>query len=236
MNDVPRVTVRKSADNEYEVRPAGSARAASGSAVPLTDLPSLFSALPQEEFDVKFIDTSAIGAFFHNRALASASLGWECIMFPGSPVPRRTLATPPHFEFTAGIGGVSESWLTSCHVRAGEMFSSPDLAHDDAILIRMDSRPVGWVPVQRISERTSVIKVTLLEAEVLAEEPRNLSYLRLGAWSAAMHRQHEKGRTVVGFIPDDGDDINAYKRQVSGADIMNHWCSIRTRPDLFATN
>jgi hypothetical protein len=100
----------------------------------------------------------------------------------------------------------------------------------------MDARPVGWVPVQHVSEGTSIIKLTFLESDVFAEEPRNLSYLRLSAWSSAMHHQHEKGRTVVCFIPDDGDDINAYKRQVTGADVMNHWWLIRTCPDLFATS
>ena len=234
-----RVSVRKSADNEYEVRPAGSARAAAGSAIPLTELASFFSAggtHPHDEFDIKFIGTPAIEAFFDTRTLARTSLGWECVMFPGSPAPRRKLATPPGFEFSEGIQGLSADWLMGCHPLAESLLSRPDLSHDESILIRMDSRPVGWVPVQHLSEKTSVIKLTFLESDVFAEEPRNLSYLRLSAWSDAMHHQHEKGRTVVCFIRDDGDDINAYKRQVTGADVMNHWWSIRTRPDLFATN
>ena len=235
----PRVFVRKSAENEYEVRPAGSSPAATVSAISLTELSSLFCAEgadPQEEFDIKFIGTQAIEAFFEKRTLARTSLGWECVMFPSSPARRRKLATPPGFEFSEGIEGLSAEWLISYHPLAKTLLSRPDLARDESILIRLDSRPVGWVPVQQVSERTSVIKLTFLESDVFAEEPRNLSHLRLSAWSAAMRRQHEKGRTVVCFIPDDGDDINAYKRQVAGADVMNHWWSIRTRRDLYSTS
>ena len=236
MDAEPRVFVRKSAESEYEVRPAGSSPAATVSAISLTELSSLFSAEgadPQEEFDIKFIGTQAIEAFFEKRTLARTSLGWECVMFPSSPARRRKLATPPGFEFSEGIEGLSAEWLISYHPLAKTLLSRPDLARDESILIRLDSRPVGWVPVQRVSERTSVIKLTFLESDVFAEEPRNLSHLRLSAWSSAMHRQHEKGRTVVCFIPDDGDDINAYKRQVAGADVMNHWWSIRTRRTSF---
>ena len=236
MDAEPRVFVRKSAESEYEVRPAGSSPAATVSAISLTELSSLFSAEgadPQEEFDIKFIGTQAIEAFFEKRTLARTSLGWECVMFPSSPARRRKLATPPGFEFSEGIEGLSAEWLISYHPLAKTLLSRPDLARDESILIRLDSRPVGWVPVQRVSERTSVIKLTFLESDVFAEEPRNLSHLRLSAWSSAMHRQHEKGRTVVSFIPDDGDDINAYKRQVAGADVMNHWWSIRTRRTSF---
>jgi hypothetical protein len=134
--------------------------------------------------------------------------------------------------FSIGISGANPGWLAECHPSAASHLARPELARDDCVLISVDGRQVGWVPVQRISTSTSIIRQTLIEAHVFADEPRRLSHLRLSAWSAAVHHQFDMGRTVVSWLPDDGDEINVYKKQISQADMSQQWFYVQARRDL----
>jgi hypothetical protein len=229
------LTVRATAPGVYEIRRCGRSSPASDHTIAARDLSQYLcadGADPSELVHLYFVAGEEIESLLATQRPAPKSIGWESLMLPQSPHERRRISPMSKATFSIGISGANPGWLAECHPSAASHLARPELARDDCVLISVDGRQVGWVPVQRISTSTSIIRQTLIEAHVFADEPRRLSHLRLSAWSAAVHHQFDMERTVVSWLPDDGDEINVYKKQISQADMSQQWFYVQARRDL----
>jgi len=227
--------IRATSPGVYEIRRTTGSRPASGHAIVAKDLAQFLCSHggdPSETVELFFVACAEIATLLLEQHQAPISIGWEFVMLPQSPQERRRISPMPKVTFSIGISEVNPAWLAECHLAAAGQLARPELSRDDCVLISVDGRQVGWVPVQRISTSTSLIRQTLIEAHVFADEPRRLSHLRLSAWSVAAHHQFDVGRTVVSWLPDNDDEINVYKKQISQPDMSQQWFYIKTRRDL----
>jgi hypothetical protein len=100
------------------------------------------------------------------------------------------------------------------------------------MVIRMSDEIVGWVPIWRLTPTASVIRPVILNPMIHADEERRRTHLRLSVYSRAVESQCAQGRSVLSWLPDNGDPVNELKLSVGGAANLTHWMSITVKRDL----
>jgi len=189
-----------------------------------------------EDVIVNFASGTGLDPAFDGHSPKAMSLGWELIVI--SHEERRSLRLPKGVAVTSGAHDVGldplralvpvNPWVMST-------LASPHLDLSESLLIRRDGDLLGWIPVWRPAPTTSIIRFVVVLPHVFAGEERRLTHLRLSAYSQAVDRQCRHGRTVISWIPDDGDPVNALKLSVASPARITHWKSIRVRRDLALT-
>ena len=189
-------------------------------------------ARPDEVVEILFVGETDLDEVFAAQTPSPASLGWEALILPGSLSSPRRIRLPESVQTTVGIRGADPERLQSLHRWAQRDYADPLVDHDESLLIHLEGQVMGWVPVWRLAPRTSLVRHTLIDASAYADELSRRTLLRLGTYASAVEHQLDQGRTVISWLPDDNDDVNSFKLQVSAPVHLTHWVGLRARRDL----
>lgn len=158
-----------------------------------------------------------------------APLGWEGTVFPTN-TRRRHIALPRGVQLTRGLAETNPKDLHNLDPRVIATIQDPKIRPEDSFLLHVDDRLRGCIPVVRLNPKTVTFQVVIHDKALHAEDPRRRSFLRLAAWSTATDIHLGEGSTIITWMPDDGDPINEYKRQVAAPDWLTHWVTYRVLP------
>ena len=158
-----------------------------------------------------------------------AALGWEGTVFPTN-TRRRHIALPRGVRLTRGLAETNPKDLHDLDPRVIATIQDPKIQPEDSFLLHVDDRLRGCIPVVRLSPTTVTFHLVIHDKELHADDPRRRSFLRLAAWSSASDIHLGEGSTIITWMPDDGDPINEYKRQVAATDWLTHWVTYRVLP------
>jgi hypothetical protein len=158
-----------------------------------------------------------------------APLAWEGTIFPTN-TQRRQIALPRGVRLTRGLAETNPKDLHDLDPRVIATFKDPQIEPADSFVLHVDDRVRGCIPVVRLSPTTVTFQVVVHDKALLADDPRRRSFLRLAAWSTASDIHLGEGSTIITWMPDDGDPINIYKRQIAAADWVTHWVTYRVLP------
>jgi hypothetical protein len=156
-------------------------------------------------------------------------LAWEGTIFPTN-TKRRHIALPRGVRLTRGLAEKSPKDLHDLDPRVIETIQDPKIRPEDSFLLHVDDRLRGCIPVVRLNPSTVTFQVVIHDKALHADDPRRRSFIRLAAWSTASDIHLGEGSTIITWMPDDGDPINIYKRQVAAADWITHWVTYRVLP------
>jgi hypothetical protein len=156
-------------------------------------------------------------------------LGWEGTIFPTNTW-RRHIALPRGARLIRGLAEAQPKDLRDLDARVIATIQDPKNGPEDSFLLYVDDRLRGCLPVVRLNPTTVRFQVVIHDRALLADDARRRSFLRLAAWSTASDIHLEEGSTIITWMPDDGDPINEYKRQVAAPDWINHWVTYRVLP------
>jgi hypothetical protein len=183
-----------------------------------------------EHVHIRFVGDIGLDEIFRDQAMAITSLGWEGLMVPDEN--RRKLRIPTGYAVTPDVSQVPRSVLVGIHQFSEGVLDSPQIDLRESMVIRMNDEIVGWVPIWRLTPTTSVVRPVILDPMIHAEEERRRTHLRLSVYSLAVESQCSQGYSVLSWLPDNGDPVNALKLSVGGAANLTHWMSITVRRDL----
>ena len=158
-----------------------------------------------------------------------APLGWEGTTFPTNTW-RRHIALPRGARLIRGLAEVQPKVLRDLEPQVIATIQDPKIRPEDSFLLYVDDRLRGCLPVVRLNPTTVTFQVVIHDKALLADDERRRSFLRLAAWSTASDIHLEEGSTIITWMPDDGDPINEYKRQVAAPDWITHWVTYRVLP------
>lgn len=155
--------------------------------------------------------------------------GWEGTVFPTN-TRRRHIALPRGARLTRGM---TDTFTDDLHVHDSRVlaaFEDPEIELADSFVLHVDDQVRGCIPVVRLSPTTVTFRAVIHDKALLEDDPRRRSFLRLAAWSTASDIHLKEGSTIITWMPDDGDPINEYKRQVAAPDWLTHWVTHRVLP------
>lgn len=159
----------------------------------------------------------------------SEPLGWELTIFPTNSR-RRRLRLPRGVLLDRNLHSIRESDLSHLDPRVATSILDPRIDPPDSFALYVEDELRGCIPVTRIHPTIVTFPAIVLDGALLSDDPRRRSYFRLAAWSAVCDEHLLEGSTVKAWIPDDGDPISEYKRQVAAADWTTHWVTYRVLP------
>lgn len=223
--------VERSSDG-YVLRPAGSGVVDASAARSQLLARMALDGPADEEVTLSFVGDVGLEAVFDGTSAEVVSIGWEGLLVPFAR--RRRIDMPRGFTITTGAGHVEDQKLHALHRLSRPSLASPLLDIEESMLVHREGDLVGWVPVMRLTPTVSSIRFVCIHANVHREEERRRTYLRLATYAQAVEAQCSQGRSVLTWLPDDGDPVNEYKVSVAGATLSTHWMSTRVRRDLAA--
>ncbi len=182
---------------------------------------------------INFVGEVGLEKIFDGLAPVPTSMGWEGLIVPFTE--RRTVRLPAGITVTPDATDPGLAQLLQLRTYAPwilHILKSPFLSLADSLVIRRDNELIGWIPVWRPSASMAILRLVVLRPDVHEGEERRRTHLQLGAFSRAIDSQCSQNRSVVCWMPDDGDAVNALKVSIAGAVKVTHWMSIRVRRDL----
>jgi len=215
---------------QYTLRVTGSRPIATEAAFEALCARLLADGDPDETVVLTFTGDVGIEGILAGQPEPVTSMGWEGLLVPDPT--RRRLRMPAGFTLAPDISTVDREVIVRTHPRAGQYLDTPYLDAQESMLIRREGAIIGWVPIWRVTPTTSVIRFTVIHPEIHADEERRRTHLRLAVYAQAVESQCSQGRSVLSWLPDTGDPVNALKLSVGGATRLTHWKSIRVRRDL----
>jgi len=183
-----------------------------------------------EQVHIRFVGDLGLEGLFVNQESSIKSLGWEGLIVPNENA--RKLRIPSGYTVTPDVSHVSRSVLVGIHHFSEGVLDSPNIDLRESMVIHKSDDIVGWVPIWRLTHTTSVIRPVILDPTIHADEERRRTHLRLSAYALAVESQCSQGRSVLSWLPDNGDPVNELKLSVGGAANLTHWMSITVRRDL----
>jgi hypothetical protein len=187
----------------------------------------------EEQVTLQFVGDGGLDALFAGQNPGPVSIGWEGLILPFAD--RRTVRLPHGITVTADATSVGLETLLRLRPYAPwilQILDSPHLSLDESLLIHRDDELIGWIPIWRPSARTSILRLVVLHPDVHRGEERRRTHLQLAAFSRAIESQCSQDRSVICWMPDDGDAVNALKLSIADAARVTHWMSIQVRRDL----
>lgn len=183
-----------------------------------------------ETVNVLFVGDVGLEALFADQPAGVRSLGWEGLLLPNEK--RRKVRLPEGITVTPGISHLDRDVFVRIHQRAVNLLDTPYLDRKESMLILRNDEIVGWVPIWRVTDSTSVIRLIAMHPSVHADEERRRTHLRLAVYLQAVESQCAQGRSVLSWMPDNNDPVNELKISVSGHAQSTHWMAITVRRDL----
>ena len=159
-----------------------------------------------------------------------AALGWEGTVFPTN-TRRRHIALPSGVRLTRGLTEIPPVDVPELDPRVLAALNDPQINAVDSFLLHIENRVRGCIPVVRLNPNTVSFRAVIHNKALLADDLRRRSFLRLAAWSTACDIHLDEGSTIITWMPDDGDPINNYKRQIAAPDWVTHWVTYRVLPN-----
>jgi len=185
---------------------------------------------PEEIVGIRFVGDVGLDELFVVSGAEIVSLGWEGLLVPYSE--RRKVPLPRGCTVTADASRASREELIALHRNSAWILDSTHMDLSESMLLHRDGELIGWVPVWRFAPSVSVIRQVCISSAVHADEERRRTFLRLALYAQALKHQGDQGRTVLTWLPDDGDPVNELKISVTGALASTHWMRIQVRRDL----
>lgn len=228
------MTIRVSAINgEYWLWPSAETFSDVSSARTQIAQKLLADGADDEVITLQFVGDCGLDEIFSGQNPAPRSIGWEGLILPFAK--RRQVRLPHGVTITPDATSVGLEALLQLRSYAPwilEILESPHLSLDESLLIHRDGQLVGWIPIWRPSTRTSILRLVVLHPDVHRGEERRRTHLQLAAFSRAIESQCSRDRSVICWMPDDGDAVNALKVSIADAARVTHWMSIQVRRDL----
>ena len=224
--------IDKSGERRYTVRNSESITDFAELRQGIVDALARYESAPTTIVDLWYPADPSLDALFFDHE--PQSLGWEGLILPGSNSGRRGIRLPSGVSVTPGIRQTDPHRLQTVHPWARENYNDPSVDHDESMVIYRDDDFIGWIPVWRLSSHTSLVRHCLIEQHVYHDEIRRRTVLRLATYARAVDHQLAQNRSVISWLPDDGDEVNDFKLQIGAPALLTHWMFVRTRCDLKA--
>jgi hypothetical protein len=224
------LSVARSSATHYIVRPEG-VRVADATTARQGLLTALLAdGTAEEVVTVRFAGDVGIEAVFGSASGEIVSLGWEGLLVPYSE--RRKVPLPRGFDATPDATCVPVDTLLELQPNREWILRTPHLDLGESLLIHREGELIGWVPIWRVAPLVSVIRMVCIRPDVYSDEERRRTFLRLASFAHAVAIQCGQGRSVITWLPDDGDPVNELKLSVGGAATGTHWMQVAIRRDL----
>ena len=185
---------------------------------------------PDEIVGIRFLGDVGLDELFAGIGADIVSLGWEGLLVPYAE--RRRLTLPRGCTVTANASTVSAEQLLALRPKSEWILASDNLDLTESMLLHRDGELIGWAPVWRVAPEVSIIRMMCIHPSIYADEERRRTHLRLGLFARAAQHQFDQGRSVIVWLPDDGDPVKDAKLSVGGALLSTHWMHVRVRRDL----
>ena len=185
---------------------------------------------PDEIVGIRFVGEVGLEVIFADSGADIVSLGWEGLLVPYAE--RRKLTLPRGCAVTADASTVSAEQLLALRPKSEWILASDNLDLTESMLLHRDDELIGWAPVWRVAPAVSIIRMMCIHPSIYADEERRRTHLRLGLFTRAAQHQFDQGRSVIVWLPDDGDPVKDAKLSVGGALSGTHWMQVRVRRDL----
>lgn len=226
------ITISRTSDAQYTVRRSGGGEL--GATELLDELTRvLMTDGPADETVSLLIEGGrGIETVLADRGYALTSIGWEGLLV-ASPN-RRRVNLPAGFTATTDAPRVGWDRLIALRPNAAWVHDSPSFSLEDTVVLYRDGEVVGWVPVWRVSTGTSVVRFVVIQQGIYADQERRLTHLRLATYAHTLESEFSKGRTVLSWMPDDGDPVNDLKVSLGAPLKVTHWFATQVRRDFRA--
>lgn len=165
----------------------------------------------------------------HLTGTVGESLGWELTIF-ATNTRRRRLNLPRGVSLVRDLTHIRARELPDLDSRVWKSIHDPRIDPADSFALYVEDELRGCIPVRRIHPTIVTFPAVAIDEMMLADDPRRRSFFRLAAWSTVCDIHLKEASTVKAWIPDDGDPITDYKRQVAAADWTTHWVTYRVLP------
>jgi hypothetical protein len=171
-----------------------------------------------------------IETIFANQGYEPVSVGWEGIVVANPN--RRQVHLPAGFSVATDAPRVGWDRLIELRPTVAWVRDSPSFSLEDTVVLYRDGEVVGWVPVWRVSSGTSVVRFVVIQQGIYADQERRLTHLRLATYAHALESEFSQGRSVLSWMPDDGDPVNNLKLSLGAPLKLTHWFATQVRRDL----
>lgn len=222
--------ITRSSDVQYAVRRGDGDEI--DVAASLTELEEVLLADggPDEVVSLLVEGDRGLERIFTEHGHVVTSVGWEGILVPSAN--RRKVRLPADFTGTVGATDVGWDALLALRPDVAWVNDSPDFSLKDSVVLFRGDTLVGWVPVWRPSPGTSIVRFVVIARGIYAGEERRLTHLRLAAYAFALESEFAHGRTVLAWMPDDDDPVNALKVSLGAPLKVTHWMNVMVGRDL----
>ena len=224
------LAITRSTHADYVVRSSGPCLEDSDAAREELRAVLLGSGAADEAVDIRFVGDIGLEALFDSSASDIVSLGWEGLLVPYPE--RRRLTLPRGCVVTADASAVDADTLLALRPKSEWILASNNLDLSESMLLHRDGELIGWAPVWRVAPAVSIIQMMCIHPSVHRDEERRRTHLRLALFARAAQHQCDQGRSVIVWLPDDGDPVKDAKVSVGGALATTHWMQVRVRRDL----
>lgn len=224
------IRISRTSELQYSVRRSGDGELDATEL--LEELTSVLGADGPAEESVSLLIEGGRGieTILADQGFAPTSVGWEGLLV-ASPN-RRQVHLPAGFTATTDAPRVGWDRLIELRPNVAWVHDSPSFSLEDTVVLYRDGEIVGWVPVWRVSTGTSVVRFVVIQQGIYADQERRLTHLRLATYAHALESEFSKGRTVLSWMPDDGDPVNDLKVSLGAPLKVTHWFATQVRRDL----